>query len=633
MDEPERGLLSDYLKAMFPRSPLLAFIDRGRGFLHRLDVPSSGLILVAKSHDAWYQLKVQAACGDIQRDYLALCHGWMSPHRKEINARICWWPNGRRSPGSVEDSGRLSATKLSIIEFCRIGARGLCLLLIRIVTGRMHQIRLHTSHVGHPTVRDAKYSSKETAQEDARWCPDHFLHRYSLAFFDSARKQLHKVLEPLDSGLQEALGKVSILKAGLAGRPAGIMESQSLRRVVPVSADGKILNASSAEPGEDQGECPGRRELVQQVGLANVLAAGAVAPEPARALARSAEERAAAQVFRAATPGVVAVSRGYRQGERKRSGGVEDGLPPSLGSGFVWDATHVVTNYHVVRDLAPGELQIVFLDAVSGMDENELPKREILKGELIGSDPFTDTAVIKVIPPPSGTMTVGMHPLPTGESSALEVGQTVFAIGNPFGLDHSMSRGIISGKSRTLDIGERPIQGCIQTDASINPGNSGGPLLDAGGRVIGVNTAILTASGTSAGVGLAIPVDTVKRNVELILKKGFVSRGFLGITFAPDAIADALNIPGVIVYGIIPNSPAEQAGVRPMLNGTIGDVITSMDAKTIRTGSDVFRLLDKRVPGDVVALGLQRARRDVDGSAIIDQLTFNVTLSAAPRKF
>ena len=92
----------------------------------------------------------------------------------------------------------------------------------------------------------------------------------------------------------------------------------------------------------------------------------------------------------------------------------------------------------MVRDLAPGELQIVFLDAVSGMDENELPKREILKGELIGSDPFTDTAVIKVIPPPSGTMTVGMHPLPTGESSALEVGQTVFAIGNPFGLDHSM---------------------------------------------------------------------------------------------------------------------------------------------------------------------------------------------------
>ncbi|CAE7941857.1 DEGP8 [Symbiodinium sp. KB8] len=224
-------------------------------------------------------------------------------------------------------------------------------------------------------------------------------------------------------------------------------------------------------------------------------------------------------------------------------------------------------NYHVVRDLAPGELQIVFIDPVS-KDETEMPKREILKGELVGSDPFTDTAVIKIVPPTAGTMT----------------------------------------------------------------GNSGGPLLDAGGRVIGVNTAILTASGTSAGVGLAIPVDTVKRNVELILKQGFVSRGFLGITFAPDPIADALQIPGVIVYGIVRNSPAEAAGVRPMLNGTIGDVITSMDAKTIRTGADVFRLLDKRVPGDIVALGLQRARRDVDGNAIVDKLTLNVTLSSTPRK-
>eukprot|EP00439_Symbiodinium_sp_Y106_P042078 s1684_g5.t1 len=374
-----------------------------------------------------------------------------------------------------------------------------------------------------------------------------------------------------------------------------------------------------------------RRELLRRVGLLSALS-GSAGAAPARALARNAEEKAAAQVFRQATPGVVAVARGYRQGERRRSGGAEDGLPPSLGSGFVWDTSHVVTNYHVVRDLAPGELQIVFIDPVSSKDETEMPKREILKGELVGSDPFTDTAVIKIVPPTTGTMTVGMHPLPTGESSSLEVGQTVFAIGNPFGLDHSMSRGIISGKSRTLDIGERPIQGCIQTDASINPGNSGGPLLDAGGRVIGVNTAILTASGTSAGVGLAIPVDTVKRNVELILKQGFVSRGFLGITFAPDPIADALQIPGVIVYGIVRNSPAEAAGVRPMLNGTIGDVITSMDAKTIRTGADVFRLLDKRVPGDIVALGLQRARRDVDGNAIVDKLTLNVTLSSTPRK-
>ncbi|CAK9066800.1 unnamed protein product [Durusdinium trenchii] len=274
---------------------------------------------------------------------------------------------------------------------------------------------------------------------------------------------------------------------------------------------------------------------------------------------------------------------------------------------------HVVTNYHVVREIGPQDLQVVFLD---GGKDDDLPKREVLKGEVVGTDPFTDTAVIRVFS--SGKRLVPMHPLPLGESAALEVGQSVYAIGNPFGLDHSMSKGIISGKSRTLDIGERPIQGCIQTDASINPGNSGGPLLDAAGRVIGVNTAILTASGTSAGVGLAIP--------------GFVSRGFLGITFAPDGISDALQIPGIIVFSVVSNSPAEKAGVRPMLNGTIGDVITTLDEKPVRAGADIFKLLDKRVPGDVVALEVRRARRSEDGAAVVEDIRFNITLSSSPRR-
>eukprot|EP00434_Breviolum_minutum_P025103 symbB.v1.2.022176.t1/scaffold1915.1/size133927/4 len=370
---------------------------------------------------------------------------------------------------------------------------------------------------------------------------------------------------------------------------------------------------------------PLRRQIVQslaQVGLAAL-------EEPVWAAARTSEERTAAQVFRDATPGVVSVSRGLRPGERRRTAN-EDGLPPSLGSGFVWDQMHVVTNYHVVRDIGPQDLQIVFL-ATAGSGSDEFPKREVLKGELVGSDPFTDTAVIRIMSPPTKRL-VPMHPLPIGESAALEVGQSVYAIGNPFGLDHSMSKGIISGKSRTLDIGERPIQGCIQTDASINPGNSGGPLLDAAGRVIGVNTAILTASGTSAGVGLAIPVDTVKKNVELILKQGFVSRGFLGITFAPDGISDALQIPGIIVFSVVANSPAEKAGVRPMLNGTVGDVITTLDDKPIRTGADIFKLLDKHVPGDLVSLGVRRARRAEDGVAVVEQIVFNITLSASPRK-
>lgn len=391
----------------------------------------------------------------------------------------------------------------------------------------------------------------------------------------------------------------------------------------------KLGHLAFSEPSRtDAHAAPLRRQLVQ--GLAQV---GLATFEPVWAAARTSEERTAAQVFRDATPGVVSVSRGLRPGERRRNG--EDGLPPSLGSGFVWDQMHVVTNYHVVRDIGPQDLQIVFLDTTfgsgGGSGSDDFPKREVLKGELIGSDPFTDTAVIRIISRSTNRL-VPMHPLPIGESATLEVGQSVYAIGNPFGRDHSMSKGIISGKSRTLDIGERPIQGCIQTDASINPGNSGGPLLDAAGRVIGVNTAILTASGTSAGVGLAIPVDTVKKNVELILKQGFVSRGFLGITFAPDGISDALQIPGIIVYSVVANSPAEKAGVRPMLNGTVGDVITTLDDKPIRTGSDIFKLLDKHVPGDLVLLGVRRARRSEDGEAVVESILFNITLSASPRK-
>merc|ERR1719253_525643 len=156
---------------------------------------------------------------------------------------------------------------------------------------------------------------------------------------------------------------------------------------------------------------------------------------------------------------------------------------------------------------------------------------------------------------------MGKRILPRGKSAELEVGQTVYAIGNPFGLEHSMSRGIVSGIARVLEVGERPIRGGIQTDASINPGNSGGPLLDSQGKVIGVNTAILTGSGTSAGVGLAIPMDTVTRTVEQIISQGYVKRAFLGITFAQDEISESLQLPGLVVVAVVPGSPAEKAGM------------------------------------------------------------------------
>lgn len=346
---------------------------------------------------------------------------------------------------------------------------------------------------------------------------------------------------------------------------------------------------------------------------------------PAWALARTPEEQLTTRVFREATPGVVSVARKLKPGERRRRGSAEDGgVPPTIGSGFLWDAEHVVTNNHVVKEVEKGNLQLIFLSV--DRQGGGPPLREVLEGELVGADPATDTAVLRVLRPEGKAPLVEVRPLVRGHSSQLEVGQTVYAIGNPFGLEHSMSRGIISGISRTLELGDRPIRGCIQTDASINPGNSGGPLLDSQGRVIGMNTAILTSSGTSAGVGLAIPVDTVARNVEAILKQGFVRRAFLGIVFAPDEVAEQLQLPGIIVMNVVPGSPAQAGGVKPMRKGALGDVVTALDGEVVRTGADLFRLLDRHAPGDSVSFQVQRAKRGVDDE--VEELTLNVTLGA-----
>lgn len=205
-EEAERGLLSFFLKAMFPRHGVLKDADHSRGFLHRLDVPSSGLILVAKTHQGWYRLKMQAAAGEIVRDYTALSHGWLNCER-QVKARVHWWPDGRRAPSAVSQAGRVAQTKLTVAELYRRSSRRLCLLVIRIGTGRMHQIRLHTAHIGHPTVCDAKYCSAMTFKEDKSWCPRHFLHRHRLIL------QEHKVTDPLAPDLAAVLQN---LLAGLS---------------------------------------------------------------------------------------------------------------------------------------------------------------------------------------------------------------------------------------------------------------------------------------------------------------------------------------------------------------------------------------------------------------------------------
>jgi len=395
-----------------------------------------------------------------------------------------------------------------------------------------------------------------------------------------------------------------------------------------------------------------RRQLWTISGLLGTLipSNGGSSGSAAWALIRTPEEKAAARIFREATPSVVSVARRPKPGERRRRESAEDdGVPPAIGSGFLWDANHVVTNNHVIKEVEKEGILVIFLDASGSTSQDELPRRTVLRAQLVGADPATDTAVLRLLPANfnfTNTTAAGnisettplparmdlpknitlLKPVPRGQSSNLEVGQDVYAIGNPFGLEHSMSRGIVSGISRTLKIGERPIRGCIQTDASVNPGNSGGPLLDSQGLVIGVNTAILTSSGASAGVGLAIPIDTVSKNVEAILKQGYVNRAYLGITFAPDEVAESLQLPGIVVMGVVAGSPAEKSGVKPMRKGSLGDVVTALDGMRVKTAADLFRLLDKHLPGDPVKFQVQRAKRGVDDE--VEDLTINVTLGA-----
>eukprot|EP00929_Paragymnodinium_shiwhaense_P112817 TRINITY_DN81088_c0_g1_i1.p1 TRINITY_DN81088_c0_g1~~TRINITY_DN81088_c0_g1_i1.p1 ORF type:complete len:456 (-),score=62.06 TRINITY_DN81088_c0_g1_i1:55-1422(-) len=366
-------------------------------------------------------------------------------------------------------------------------------------------------------------------------------------------------------------------------------------------------------------------------GGAAALLLGAAGPDVAVAVSRSTDEKLTTQIFRDSTPGVVSVARRIQPQGAPRE---EDGLPKAVGSGFVWDKRHVVTNYHVVKELKDEQMLLIFTgigskgkgSAKVASPTDDPPERQVLQGQLVGFDQALDVAVLKVVPFIGENTSEILHPLPRGSSSDLEVGQTVYAIGNPFGLEHSMSKGIISGISRTFNEGGRPIRGCIQTDASINPGNSGGPLLDSAGKVIGVNTAIITGvGGTFAGVGLATPMDTVSKNVMAIIDKGFVNRAFLGITFARDLVSEQLRLPGVVVVAVVPGSPADKAGVQPMRNGVLGDVVVAVDGKPTRTGGDFFRQLDKHLPGESVQFVVQRKRPGSDDQ--VERVTLSATLS------
>lgn len=247
------------------------------------------------------------------------------------------------------------------------------------------------------------------------------------------------------------------------------------------------------------------------------------------------------------------------------------------GSGFIWDdAGHIVTNAHVVEGASRIRVQ---LD-----DSEPLPAR------LVGIAPSYDLAVIRLVNKPAN-----LRPIPVGTSGDLLVGQSVFAIGNPFGLSKTLTAGIVSALGRTLPVSNgREIPDVIQTDAAINPGNSGGPLLDSAGRLIGVNTAILSQSGSSAGVGFAIPVDLVNQIVPQLIERGTLPRPGIGIAVADESLARRLGIRGIAVMGVEPGSPAAQAGLKPfdLQAGVVGDIIIAVDRKPVANVLQLSKALE-----------------------------------------
>jgi S1-C subfamily serine protease len=277
----------------------------------------------------------------------------------------------------------------------------------------------------------------------------------------------------------------------------------------------------------------------------------------------------------------------------------EESGQDASGTGFIWDSDgHVVTNNHVAQGAS--EVAVRF---ASG---------EVAHAEVVGAAPNYDLAVLRItgvvhLPPP----------LALGSSSDLKVGQSAFAVGNPFGLDQSMTSGIISALKRRLPTQSgREIANVIQTDAAINPGNSGGPLLDSAGRLIGVTTAIISPSGSNAGIGFAIPADIVNRVVPELIKSGRVPTPGIGIVAANEAVATRLGIQGVIVARTTPSSPAARAGIRgvDMSSGALGDVISQVDGKPVRRLSDLTDRLEQVGTGKSVKLTVQHGAdtRDVN---------------------
>jgi S1-C subfamily serine protease len=324
------------------------------------------------------------------------------------------------------------------------------------------------------------------------------------------------------------------------------------------------------------------------------------AAEPRTVVARgdlAADEKNTIEVFKNASPSVVyittvAVRRNFF------SLNVYE-IPKGTGSGFIWDTRgRSVTNYHVIADA--NRIEVTLADHTTW------------KAVLVGAAPDRDLAVLQISAP-----LTKLRPIPVGDSDTLQVGQKVFAIGNPFGLDQTLTTGVVSALGRQItSVTGRTIHDVIQTDAAINPGNSGGPLLDSAGRLIGVNTAIYSPSGGSSGIGFAVPVSEVNRVVPQVIRHGKVYRPGLGLSLANKRLTRELGLDGVLLLGVVPGSTSAKAGIqatRQVRGGMIlGDIILAVNGHEVRDYNSLRDQLEQYQVGDTIILTLLRESDQID---------------------
>ncbi len=320
------------------------------------------------------------------------------------------------------------------------------------------------------------------------------------------------------------------------------------------------------------------------------------------------DEKTTIKIFKSASVSVVHVATAELATNRFNFNVLE--VPKGTGTGFIWDENgYIVTNYHVIR----GENQRFRVT---------LSDNTTHQAYLVGGEPSKDIAVLRIDP-----AHLNLVPIKLGTSSNLQVGQKVFAIGSPFGLDQTLTTGVISGLGREIQSTNRKtIRDVIQTDAAINPGNSGGPLLDSAGLLIGVNTAIYSPSGASVGIGFAVPADILNRIVPQIIQSGKVERPGLGVFIFPDAMArEVVKTPGVLIKDIVPDSAAAKAGLRGTTRDqrggiVLGDLIVAIDDKPVNEQADLFDLLEEKKVGDIVRVTVLRDKKKMDVDVTLQRI-------------